>query len=152
MILDSAGKSLKVESAPRVGVACMVFRGDELLLGLRSSGHGAGTWQFPGGKLEFGERVEDCARRELWEETGVSVSNVRLGPYTNDVFETAGLHYITLYTRALYEGGEPRVREPDKCARWQWYPSRALPRPLFLPIRNLLKKDPRVFESEFDGN
>ncbi len=39
---------------------------------------GAGTWEFPGGKIEFGENLEDALLREVKEETGISVSVVRL--------------------------------------------------------------------------
>jgi mutator protein MutT len=38
----------------------------------------AGTWEFPGGKLEFGEKLEDCLRREIWEETHLQVEVERL--------------------------------------------------------------------------
>lgn len=106
-------------------------------MGLRTAGHGAGTWQFPGGHLEFGESVEDCALREAREETGLELANPRPGPYTNDIFAAEGRHYITLFVVADYAGGTPEVCEPDKCARWEWVTWDALPEPLFLPALNL---------------
>src|SRR5690606_587748 len=71
---------------PAVGVAAIVMRGERVLLGRRRSGHGAGTWQFPGGHLEWGESIEACARREVLEETGLVVTGLRRGPFTNDIF------------------------------------------------------------------
>ena len=56
------------EKRPYIGVAVIVVREGRVLLGKRKNAHGAGTWQFPGGHLEYGESIEDCARRELFEE------------------------------------------------------------------------------------
>lgn len=129
---------------PAVGVAVIIRKADQILLGLRLAGHGAGTWQFPGGHLEFGETIEACARREVCEETGLELGDVQLGPYTNDIFAAKDRHYITLFALADYAGGTPHVCEPDKCARWAWFAWDALPQPLFLPIVNLLRTGYRL--------
>lgn len=123
---------------PRIGVAVIVRRGEHLLLGKRrSTTHGDGVWQFPGGHLEWGETPSDCARREAFEETGLHVTVDQDGPWTNDVFEAEQRHYVTLFVLAHADEGEPAVCEPDKCERWDWFTWDALPEPLFLPIRNL---------------
>lgn len=124
---------------PAVGVSVIVLRGNRVLLGRRLASHGAGTWQFPGGHLEFGESIEECARREVLEETGLTVSSLQFGPYTNDVFAAEGRHYITLFMIAFDLGGMVEVREPHKCAEWAWFDWATLPQPLFLPIENLLR-------------
>ncbi len=123
---------------PRIGVGVIVRRGERVLLGHRVHAHGSGTWQFPGGHLEYGEAIEDCAHREVLEETGLDVEIERLGPFTNDVFADEGRHYVTLYVLARSEIGDPIPQEPDKCDRWDWFDWEALPSPLFLPIRNLI--------------
>lgn len=125
---------------PAVGVSTIIVNHGLILLGLRIAGHGAGTWQFPGGHLEFGESIEACARREALEETGLELTNLRIGPYTNDVFAVEGRHYITLFLIADCAGGTLEVREPDKCARWAWFSWHTLPHPLFLPIENLVRQ------------
>lgn len=124
---------------PLVGVAAIVCREGKVLLGRRRSSHGAGTWQFPGGHLEFCESIEACAVREAYEETGLRVRNARLGPFTNDIFENEGKHYITIFVVCECDDHEPCVREPDKCENWAWFDWGALPEPLFLPVKNLLK-------------
>lgn len=124
---------------PRVGVGIIVCDEDKVLLGQRISSWGDGSWQFAGGHLEFGETVEQCAAREVFEETGVSITNIRRGPYTNDFFVKEGRHYITLFVLADFNGGEATVREPHKCRCWRWFNWNSLPEPLFLPIQNLLK-------------
>jgi len=67
---------------PRVRAAVVVLsdRGRWLVQRRPASGLLPGLWEFPGGRIERGERPEDAARRELWEETGVSADRwVRLG-------------------------------------------------------------------------
>ncbi len=123
---------------PRIGIGVIVRDGDQVLLGLRHGAHGEGTWSFPGGHLEFRENIEDCAAREVLEETGLRVSQLQHGPYTNDFFETDDKHYVTLWVIAKYAGGEPQRCEPEKCLEWRWFRWTELPRPLFLPIKNLL--------------
>jgi 8-oxo-dGTP diphosphatase len=123
---------------PRIGVAVIVRRGDTVLLGRRrSTSHGDGVWQFPGGHLEWGESVFDCARREAREETGLDVVVDGQGPWTNDRFVREDTHYVTLFVLTHCDNGEPQRCEPDKCDEWRWCTWDALPEPLFLPIQHL---------------
>ena len=125
---------------PRVGVGVIVLREGLVLLGKRKGSHGAGTWALPGGHLEFRESVEDCARRETEEETGLRLKTIRPGPYTNDVVASEARHYVTVFVQASAEGGEPQILEPEKCEGWAWFKWSELPENLFLPLKNLLKQ------------
>jgi len=127
------------EQRPQVGVGVIVRKGNKVLLGRRKSGHGSGSWSFPGGHLESDEQIEECAAREVREETGILISVLRRGPFTNDIFSEERMHYVTLFVVADYVLGDIKTREPDKCERWEWFEWNDLPRPLFLPIQNLLK-------------
>ncbi|MBX0330510.1 NUDIX domain-containing protein [Oscillochloris sp. ZM17-4] len=124
---------------PAVGVSVIIRNGDKILLGWRVASHGANSWQLPGGHLEYGETPEGCGAREVREETGLTVVNLRRGPYTNDIFADEGKHYITLFVEADYAGGEPLPLEPTKCARWEWFRWDDLPEPQFLPLANLMR-------------
>ena len=126
------------KTRPYIGVAVIVIRDERVLLGKRINSHGEGTWQFPGGHLEFGESIEDCAKRELFEETGLAIDRLRRGPYTNDIFAAEHKHYVTLFVIADKTHGDPTVREPNKCERWEWFRWADMPQPHFLPIVNLL--------------
>ena len=139
--------------SPRIGVAVIVIKSGRVLLGKRKGSHGEGTWAFPGGHLRFGETVEDCARRELMEETGLSIKDLTLGPYTNDLFSEENKHYITLYVVARYAKGQLENREPEKCDGWEWFHWNRLPHPRFLSLANLsqLSFDPVAFlKAAFD--
>ena len=123
---------------PLVGVAVIIMKGRKVLVGKRIHSHGSGAWQFPGGHLEFKETVEECAKREVYEETGLRIQHIRLCPYTNDIFELEGKHYVTLFVLADYESGELVLKEPAKCEKWEWREWSDLPEPYFLPMANLL--------------
>ena len=137
-------------SEPKVGVGIIVFNKynpDRVLLGRRKGSHGAGTWSFPGGRLEYFEELRDCAKRELYEETGIkAVIDKYPVAATNDFFRKEKRHYITLYLRAKHHSGEPEVKEPNKCECWEWFRWSNLPEPLFLPIENLLSQGYNPFE------
>lgn len=123
---------------PKVGVGVIIVRNGKVLLGKRKNAHGEGSWCFPGGHMEAGETLQATAKREVKEETGMSVISITNGPYTNDIFEKEDKHYITLYVIAEVEG-DPKVMEPEKCEEWEWFSWDALPKPLFISLQNLLK-------------
>lgn len=126
--------------SPQIGITTIVRRNGKILLAKRKSKHGEGTWGFSGGKLELHESLQECARRELLEEAGLSAENFYLAAVTNDVFDD-GKHYVTIFFIADSFSGEPVIKEPDKCECWEWFEWSNLPQPLFLPILNLLKQD-----------
>lgn len=142
---------MKRSEGVQVGVAAIIRREGRILMGKRKGSHGAGTWSFPGGHLEWNETVAKCAAREVEEETGliVSFNGFSKLTYTNDVFTTEGKHYITLYVEAEWPGGEARIMEPNKCEEWRWVSSP--PEPLFLPVQNLLEDGFNPWRWDFDG-
>lgn len=61
---------------------CLAIRNEEVLLGMKKRGFGAGRWNGFGGKLEAGETIEAGASREMLEECGVAIEQM----------EEAGIH------------------------------------------------------------
>ncbi|KJK73857.1 hypothetical protein H634G_10863 [Metarhizium anisopliae BRIP 53293] len=159
-------------SAPlvRVGVAVFVLasknedrENPRFLVGRRKGSHGAGTMALPGGHIEFGEETEECAARELLEETGLKVTDIRFLTATNDFMPDDTKHYITLFHVCVRENDddEPQLLEPDKCESWEWITwndllgwiqtsqnksaeNDDLKHKIFIPLLNIAKQRPGV--------
>jgi 8-oxo-dGTP diphosphatase len=88
-------------------VACALVDADKrILLAQRPEGKTlAGLWEFPGGKVEPGERPETTLIRELHEEIGITVSEPCLAPLTfaSHTYETFHL-LMPLYICRRWEG------------------------------------------------
>ncbi|KAL1914802.1 uncharacterized protein VTP21DRAFT_7894 [Calcarisporiella thermophila] len=140
----------------RVGIGCFVLHPkkndlghSQFVLGKRIGSHGAGTWQLPGGHLEFGESFEECAVREVFEETGLRIKNVEFCTTTNDYMPTDGKHYVTVFMKGVCVDEEPipKTMEPLKCEGWRWTTWDEVAklespyRPLFTGINNILVKN-----------
>ncbi|MCC2646130.1 MAG: ADP-ribose pyrophosphatase [Rickettsiaceae bacterium] len=137
----------------RVGVGVLIFNNlGEILLGLRLNSHGENTWAPPGGHLEMGESFEQCAIREVLEETGLNIDGIKIITVTNDIF-APDKHYVTIISKTSIREGRIHVPvlEPLKCLEWKWFALEALPDPLFLPLVNMLKQSPTTLIEAFES-
>ncbi len=119
---------------PKVGIGVMIQNDQgQILLGLRQGSHGAGEWCFPGGHLEMGETIFETAKRETKEETGLEVNDFELISVADEMryLESDGKHYLNIGIKAVYNGGEPKLMEPDKCLEWKWFDINDLPEKMF---------------------
>ncbi len=88
-------------------VACALIDSDNrVLVAQRPEGKAlAGMWEFPGGKLEAGERPEPALIRELSEELGITVKEECLAPLTFASFAYPEFHLLMpLYICRRWEG------------------------------------------------
>ena len=125
---------------PQVGTAIIITREDKVLLMKRKGSHSPGTWSTPGGHLDYGETPEDCAAREAKEEVGVDVVDIRFRSVTNDLFEATGRHYVTVWMEGK-PVGEPFIASESEVEEIGWFAWDALPKPLFLPLENLVNQN-----------
>jgi 8-oxo-dGTP diphosphatase len=81
----------KMSLRPFVGIGVLVVYPRRypgcVLISERISSHGKGGYQLPGGHLEYGESFEECASRELKEETNIDCLSFNLIHVTNSIFE-----------------------------------------------------------------
>lgn len=106
---------------PAVGTVC--FRGEDVLMIRRGTKPLAGDWSLPGGRIEFGERAEAAALRELAEETGVTARLVGLVDVVDAIFRsrTSGdvtRHYVLFDYAAVWVSGEPVAGDDADHAEW----------------------------------
>jgi ADP-ribose pyrophosphatase YjhB (NUDIX family) len=140
---------------PRVGIGVLILKNGKVLLGKRHEDpqkansllHGEGTWTLPGGKLDFKENLQDCAYREVLEETGIKINKegIKIISVTNDIVKDA--HFVTIVFLCEDFEGEPKVMEPDEITEWKWFNLDDLPRPIFFSsekaINNFVNKENR---------
>jgi 8-oxo-dGTP diphosphatase len=107
-----------------VAVGILVRQDGALLLSTRPAGKAyAGYWEFPGGKIEAGETVEEALRRELIEELGITIGgtpgNVQAWKTTEHDYAHAQvrLHWCKVF---VWEG-QFEMREGQQMA-WQTFP------------------------------
>ncbi len=118
VILEKDGKILLGKRHPDPDKADSAFRS-------------AGEWSLPGGKLEWGESLEDGAIREVKEETGIDIQNPEVISVHNCMNEHA--HFVTVGIKAKSFSGEAQVMEPDEITEWQWFDINDLPQPRYFP-------------------
>src|SRR5258706_6680257 len=95
----------------KVGIGVLVLKDGKVLLGKRKSAHGDGEYATPGGHLEYMESFIDCAKREVAEETGMKIKNIKF-MYIANLREYAPKHYVHIEVIAEWESGEPQLLEP----------------------------------------
>ena len=123
---------VEAETRPRVGVGVVFVRQGLVFLARRRGALGGGTWGSAGGHLEYGESLDECARREAKEEFGVSVGDLRFLCVSNII--AYGRHYVDVEFLGDIGDQEPLLLEPDAFDGSGWFPLSSLPEPIFLAM------------------
>lgn len=134
---------------PQIGVAVFIENEHgEFLLSKRKGSHCAGKYALPGGHLEFGETLEECCVREVFEETRLTIDKIEIWGYSENIFDDPNkgpLHYVTHYFRADVIGGILKNMEPEKHSDWKWFfpdnfPDNTMGNLRRVAYKNLLKR------------
>lgn len=127
---------------PVVTVGALIFNGKGDVLMVRTH-KWSDLWGIPGGKIKWGEPAEAALRRELKEETGLEVENIRFTVvqdciHSKEFYRDA--HFVLLNYTCRVEG-EPGVKLNEEARDYRWLkPEEALKLPLNTPTRVLLEK------------
>ncbi|KAM4632275.1 oxidized purine nucleoside triphosphate hydrolase [Discoglossus pictus] len=102
----------------------LVVQPEKILLGMKKRGFGAGRWNGFGGKVQTGETIEAAARRELWEESGLTVDTLqKIGRIKFEFVGSTELMDVHIF-RADDFSGEPTESEE---MRPQWFDLEKIP-------------------------
>ena len=103
-----------------VAVGVLIAADGRFLLTSRPTGKVyAGFWEFPGGKLEPGETVEQALRRELHEELGITIGAVL--PWQQELMDYPHARVHLHFCKVFVWQGEFEMREGQQMA-WQTLP------------------------------
>lgn len=105
----------EAKARPAIGVGGVVFdaQGRVLLVRRRHPPH-ANLWHIPGGRLEAGETLAECCRREVLEETGLRVTPGPILAVADRMIE--GFHYVIIDFRAELAADSPSEPQPSSDA------------------------------------
>jgi 8-oxo-dGTP diphosphatase len=128
-----------------LSVLVYVRCGDEVLVMRRNKEPNFGLWIAPGGKVEMGESPHETARRELLEETGLRIDDLRLRGFCTEVSPLAEWNWMLfIYTTRTFSGVlQPDVREGE----FVWLPVSTYLNDLPIPQADTIFA-PRVLEME----
>ena len=114
---------------PAVTADCVVMTKEtvpQVLLIERGAAPYKGCWAFPGGFMDMDETTEQCAIRELEEETGMKVTDLQqIGAYSKVNRDSRGRTITVAYLVII--DAPVAVTGQDDAAKAQWFPIDALP-------------------------
>jgi len=122
---------------PIVAVEGIVIEDDKVAMIKRTSKAFQGYWAIPGGVLEYGERIEDCAVREVLEETGLEVKIKKLFGIYDDPNKDPRGHTVTIVFLCEKIGGELTINE--EASEVKWFEKGNLPEKIAFNHREVLK-------------
>lgn len=106
-------------------------------------------WENPGGRVEFGEKLEGAVKREIKEEYGIDIILLKQFPAANHIIPKDKQHWIaTTFLAKIKKGQTPKIMEPDKCDAIGFFPLYKLPKPLSI----ITKLDLKTYKKGLDKN
>lgn len=115
-------KNRNSSERPVLGVGAVIFKDDCVLLVKRKFPPAQNTWAIPGGKVRFGETLQQAAEREIFEETGVLIKAGEAIYVFELIEESDGgdphSHYVIIDLDGHYVQGEPLAADDALETRW----------------------------------
>jgi 8-oxo-dGTP diphosphatase len=115
--------SRRYPAAPLVGVGVVALNDQgEVLLIKRGKPPRAGEWSLPGGLIDLGEKLEEAARREVWEECGIEIAIggfiATFEPILYDAEGEIEYHYVLIDFWATHTAGEALAQDDAVAVSW----------------------------------
>ncbi|MDB5096497.1 MAG: hydrolase [Cyanobacteria bacterium RYN_339] len=111
---------------PRTRVAVVLVEGDRVLL-VRHTKKDKSYWLLPGGGLDYGEGIAECARREIREETGLEIQVERFLYLSEAIAPDRSRHILNITVLGRLAGGELTTPDEEVLDAVQWFPIVELP-------------------------
>jgi len=107
---------------PYLAVSAAIIRDGRILIAQRARGPALGVWTLPGGVVEAGETLIEALKREVHEETAITVEPIALAGHREVVVRDDGgrvsRHFVILCFATRWIAGEPQLNEELAEARW----------------------------------
>lgn len=119
--MRQSAKAIGDEGPIQVAVGLLAHEGRYLIAKRKQGVHLGGFWEFPGGKREAGESLEECLRRELREELGIEISGPTLFQVVRHDYpgKSVELHFFRCFLGKIASGKERLVQAMD-CGEYRW--------------------------------
>lgn len=125
----------KNKKRPEACVGVMIFNNEgKILLGKRCGRHAPGEYSMPGGRIEYMESFKDSIEREVLEEAGIKIKNLKFLNVAN-INRYDYRHDVSVHFTAEIDGGEPKTDPKERMKDWNWYDINNLPEPMFYPSK-----------------
>ena len=115
-------ESREYPSRPICGVGIVVFDQQKVLLIRRGKPPRQGDWSIPGGKQKLGETLQEAARREVQEETGIEIGPLKLVDVVDSIFKDSQqriqYHYCLIDWMGEYQSGTLNAADDAADAKW----------------------------------
>ena len=105
-----------------------------------------GLWEFPGGSVEFGERLQDALIREIEEEYGIIIRIEALFTVTDHLLPEENQHWVSPSYLCRIVSGTPIIREPEKCSEIGWFAVDEIPSELSIVSQH----DLEIYRARFN--
>jgi ADP-ribose pyrophosphatase YjhB (NUDIX family) len=107
---------------PYLAVSAAIIRDGRVLVVQRARSPALGIWTMPGGVVEAGETLTEAVKREIAEETGMTIEPVALAGHrevvSRDGDRKVSRHFVIMCFASRWIEGEPTLNEELAEARW----------------------------------
>lgn len=108
-----------IAARPQVAVSAGIFRDGKILLTRRANNPKGSLWTFPGGRIEFEETIAEALKREILEETGLTIEIAGSAGVREMLHKQSGHgHFIILPFAARWVSGEVTLNDELEEACW----------------------------------